>query len=295
MWPRNPVIFPELESLEFTIPQRSRLYRPMPMGSETDQMEGQLSYLVRLARAHSVNPRRLIGSVFASDNLATRQLKYTGFFVRHAGTTNGLGRYAELFREETGRLTGASFLRHMSLLSLRELLPSNGAGLLAPKPKWCPCCVDGMGESGDEVYRSLAWSFDLYRVCVRHGVQLRDACGHCGKAQPFIPRYPDLGRCDYCGGTLAGGELHASSSRLDRWVSKAMADIVQRLPDMEGKATAGRFAAFMKLAVERFADGNRAKLCERVGMPRWALTGWLSGGERRRHCRNSCRSAMGCA
>lgn len=280
MWPRDPDILSELEALDFTIPQRSRLYRPMPMGAETDQMEGQLSYLVRLAQAHSVNPRRLIGSVFASDNLAIRQLKYTGFFVRHAGTINGLGKYAELFREETGRLTGASFLRHMSLLPLGELLPPNGAGLLAPKPKWCPCCVSEMAAAADDIYRPLAWSFDLYRVCVRHGVQLRDACDHCGKAQPFIPRYPDLGRCDYCGGTLADGEQHVSSSRLDCWVSKAIADIVQRLPDLDGIATASRFAAFMKLAVERFADGNRAKFCERVGMPRWALTGWLSGGER---------------
>lgn len=280
MWPRNPDIFPELEALEFTIPPRSRLYRPMPMGFEANQVEGQLSYLVRLARAHSVNPRRLIGSVFASDNPTIRQLKYTGFFVRHAGTINGLGKYAELFREETGRLTGASFLRHMSLLPLGELLPPNGAGLLAPKPKWCPCCVGEMAESGEDVYRPLAWSFDLYRVCVRHGVQLRDACGLCGKAQPFIPRYPDLGRCDYCGGMLADGERHASSSQLERWVSKAIADILQSLPDLERKATASRFSAFMKLAVERFADGNRAKLCERVGMPRWALTGWLTGRER---------------
>lgn len=185
MWPRDPQTFPELESLDFTIPQRSRLYRPAPKGAEAGQIEGQLSYLVRLARAHSVNPRRLVRTVFASDNMAIRQLKYAGFFVRHAGTINGLGKYAELFCEETGQLTGASFLRHMSLLPLKELLPPNGAGLLASKPRWCPCCVGEMVASGEDVYRPLAWSFDLYRVCARHRIRLQDTCGHCGRAQPF--------------------------------------------------------------------------------------------------------------
>ncbi|MDA8254101.1 MAG: TniQ family protein [Betaproteobacteria bacterium] len=277
MWPRDPDTFPELESMDFTIPQRSRLYRPMPMGLEADQIEGQLSYLVRLARAHSVNPRRLVRTVFASDNLAIRQLKYAGFFVRHAGTINGLGKYAELFQEETGRLTGASFLRHMSLLPLKELLPPNGAGLLAPKPRWCPCCVGEMVESRDDVYRPLAWSLGLYRVCIRHGVQLQDTCGHCGRPQPFIPRYPDLGRCDHCGGMLASSEQDRSTSRLDLWVSKAICDIVQHLPTLDGTATASRFVAFMKLAVTRFSDGNRVEFCERIGMLPWALTGWLSG------------------
>jgi len=280
MWPHNPDIIPELESLEVSIPQRSCLYRLAPMGWETGQVEGQLSYLVRLARAHSVNPRRLIGSVFAADNLVIRQLKYTRFFVKHAGTINGLGKYAELFQEETGRLTGASFLRIMSMAPLKNLLPPNGAGLLASKPKWCPCCVGEMMESGDDVYRPLAWSFDLYRICVRHEIEMVDTCGHCGKAQPFIPRYPDLGRCDHCGGMLADGERLISTSRLDRWVSKAITDIVQHLPMFDGSITAGRFAAAMKLVVERFTNGNRAKFCERIVLPRWTLTRWLSGGER---------------
>lgn len=280
MWPRDPQTLPELESLDFTIPQRSCLYRPMPMGSAACQIEGQLSYLVRLAQAHSVNPRRLVRTVFATDNLAIRHLSYTGFFARHAGTINGLGKYAELFQDETVRLTGASFLRHMSLLPLKELLPPNGAGLLAPKLRWCPCCVSEMVESGEDVYRPLAWSFDLYRVCIRHGVQLQDTCGQCGRSQPFIPRYPDLGRCDYCGGMLANSEQDRSTSRLDRWVSKAISDIVQHLTALDGAATASRFAAFMKMAVVHFSDGNRSEFCECIGMQPWALTRWLSGGER---------------
>lgn len=280
MWLHNTDIVPELEFLEVSIPQRSLLYRPAPMEWGTGQVEGQLSYLVRLARAHSVNPRRLIGSVFASENPTFRPLKYAGFFVRHAGTINGLGKYAALFQEEIGRLTGASFLRNMGMLPLKDLLPPNGAGLLASKPKWCPCCVGEMMESDDDVYRPLAWSFDLYRICIRHGIQLVDACGHCGKAQPFIPRYPDLGRCDHCGGMLADGERLISTSRLDRWVSKAAADIVQHLPMFDETVTASRVATVMKLIVERFANGNRAKFCERIALPRWTLTRWLSGGER---------------
>jgi hypothetical protein len=107
-----------------------------------------------------------------------------------------------------------------------------------------------------------------------------DACGHCGKAQPFIPRYPDLGRCDHCGGMLAGGEGPISTSRLDRWVSMAIVDIVQHLPMFDESVTADRLVTVMKLVVERFANGNRARYCERIALPRWTLTRWLSGGER---------------
>jgi hypothetical protein len=79
---------------------------------------------------------------------------------------------------------------------------------------------------------------------------------------------------------LADCEQLVSTSRLDRWASKAIADIVQYLPMFDESVTTGRFATVMKLVVERFANGNRAKFCEHIALPRWTLTRWLSRGER---------------
>lgn len=276
----DPVVLPELESLECDLPQRSLLYRIPAMGRDAGQVEGLLSCLVRVAQAHSVNPRRLVRVVYASENPAFSKLSSAGFFIRHAGTVNGLGKYAELFLEETAKLTGMDFLRPMTLLPLQGLLPHNGAGLLSARPKWCPSCIAEMAASGDDIYRPLVWSFELYRVCFRHGVRMQDVCGHCGRAQPFIPRYPDLGRCDHCGGVLSIGEMHRSTAKLDLWVSTAITALVQDLPEIDGLATAERFVDFVKQAVDTFANGNRAKFCGQIGLPRWAVTGWQAVGEK---------------
>lgn len=59
-----------------------------------------------------------------------------------------------------------------------------------------------------------------------------------------------------------------------------VSDLAQHLPDIDGLATIERFADFVKRAVVTLAGGNRAKFCELMGLPRWAVTGWLSHGEK---------------
>jgi hypothetical protein len=207
-------------------------------------------------------------------------MKGAGFFLKHAKTVNGLGGYAEIFLREISRHTKADFLRPLCLLPLQELLPLKGAGLLAWRPKWCPCCISEMIESGGDVYRPLAWSIELYSVCTRHGMRLQENCAHCGRVQPFIPRYPDWGRCDHCGRTLGGGDVEKTGGEPDHWMSKAIVDLVQHLEELEGLATAERFVVVLRAAVAYLADGNRAKFCKNIGLPYWAMTGWMVHGEK---------------
>lgn len=280
MWGRDLVRFPELGLPEFEVPERSLLYRIPVMGARTAQAEGLLSYIVRLAAAHSVNPRRLVRKVYASSNPEFAKLYSAGFFIRHAGTINGLGKYAELFLGETEKLIGASFLRPMTLLSLKHLLPHNGSGLLVRRPKWCPICLKEMCMAEEEVYRPLAWSFELYRVCTRHGVRLEEVCGHCGKIQPFIPGYPDWGRCAHCGSLLSENKPATSRVRLDIWMSESIENLVRHLPRLDGQMTAKRFDTFLRKKIDTLAGGNRAEFCRLLGLPRWTMTGWLADGER---------------
>lgn len=281
MWPRDPVMTPEMESIDFSMPQRSRLYRLRPMGVENGKIEGMVSYLVRLAGAHSVSPRRLIKTIFASDNEALRHLRYLRFFTRDAGTINSLGKYASLFQDTTHQLVGGDLKQVMNLMPLKDLLPFNGSGLLAPRPKWCPCCIGEMVAGEDEAYRPLVWSFALYRVCTRHDVQLLDKCHHCGKHQPFIPRYPDLAHCDHCGKLLDSGTAKEPKGSIHRWTSAAIANLVLNLASLEGIATTERFTSIVKAAVNQLADGNRAEFCKRTGLSsRWVLKEWISGHDR---------------
>ena len=287
MWPRNPPLVEELEVDVPPLPPRSELYTLPIENPSTALREGLLSYIVRLARAYSVNPRRLIREVFLQSDTAFEKLRYASFFARYAGTVGGLGHYAEIFARSICHLTGGVATHQMTLLPLQALFPINGAGLLVAYPKWCPDCIRDMVHSGRDVYRPLVWSFDLYSVCHVHGHQLAEHCEHCGRTQPFIPKFPDLGRCAYCLRPLVNtirSEQHAAQSRpakrLDRWVSAAIADLVEHLHEYSGQATQSRFAQFVKAKVDFHTGGNRAAFCRTLGLPRWVLTKWLSAGEK---------------
>lgn len=284
MWPRNPPSVADLDLAVPPMPPRSRLFGLPPIGLGTSHVEGLVSYLVRLARAHSVNPRSLIRIEFRAIESKIGQLSYATFFARYAGTANGLGRYAEIFARCVERLAGLGIARAMTLLTLKGLFPANSAGLLADRPKWCPLCLKEMLQASQDAYRPLAWSFELYTVCDRHERPLEDTCGHCGRSQPCIPCYPDLGRCAHCHAQLAPrvdaskkGVLLPSSNKLERWSSRAIADLVEHLQSSAESVSRQRVIAFVNAAVNHQTNGNRAALCKRIGLPRWILTKWLSG------------------
>jgi hypothetical protein len=282
MQPDNQSFLPELQDPEIAVPHRSRLYRLPPIGVGTGQAEGLVSYLIRLAREHSVNPRRMVRTVFSENNPEIARLQRAAFFAKYAGTIDGLDKYADMFARETCRLTGFDLPGSINLLPLRELLPGNGAGLLVPKPKWCPACIAEMRQTTDGVYRPLVWSFRLYRFCERHEIRLRDACPHCGKTRTFISRYPEQGKCQHCLGDLGANpdEQTVTASSQDRWVTTAISDIVAHLPQLEGVATAARFHYFLRRAIDLLADGNRAAFSRSLGLSPWAMKGWLCNGER---------------
>lgn len=280
MWPREPGIFDVFQIDGLSLPPRSRLFNLPPIALGTGRVEGLISYLVRLARAHSVNPRRLVKTEFALVP-GIDSMTYAAFFDRYAGTLDGLGHYAEVFSNALAQLTGGSDLSLLTLLPLRELLPPNGQGLLAGGAKWCPACLDEMMKAHTEVHRPLVWSFALYRMCGRHGQPLEDRCAACGHLQPFLPRYPDLARCDHCGAGLNSQSVPRRDERsaLDVWLAEAIEDIVAHLAELDGIATQGRFVTAVRAAVAKHAAGNQAEFCRRIGMRRWAIKGWLSKGE----------------
>lgn len=111
-----------------TVP-RSRLYQPPVAGVGTKDIEGLISYIVRVAAAHSVSPWRLLKKIYAVENSDIKAFMYPSFFNKYSSTINGLGKYAEVFVTDTEKLTGSSRLRNTTVLSLANLLPTKGCGL----------------------------------------------------------------------------------------------------------------------------------------------------------------------
>lgn len=268
------------------MPPRSRLFSLPPVDIGTSQQESLISLLVRTAYAHSVNPRGLIGKVFPAAEPAISELSYSTFFTRYAGTINGLGRYAELFAAAMEKLTGQARLRHLTMLPWQELFPHNGQGLLARHPRWCPVCLFQQRLRGEETVIPLIWSLEAVQICHRHRRYLESQCPHCGRRQPFVPRYPDLAVCDYCCQSLvadlalSGNLGRGSPGKQEYWVAEATGDMLARQSEERLSPTAARFRAFVLDAVAASADGNRAAFCRAIGLRGYALNGWINKDER---------------
>lgn len=242
-----------------------------------------MSLLIRTSRAHAVSPRRLVREVLSAHDPAIATLPSSAFFQRLAGTISGLGIYADMFATTMGRLTGHEDLGHLTMLPWRNLLPRNGNGLLTRHPRWCPACLRRMIECDDEVNYPLVWSLAPYQVCLEHQVSLADACPHCQKAQPFIPKFPDLAACDHCGGSLvttksADGATTANPSKV--WAAEAVGGMVSKNSVSDFNPTVEFFRAFVTHQVAGAADGNRAKYCQHLGINIHGLNGWLNKDQR---------------
>lgn len=264
------------------MPPRSRLFHPKVMGNAAKDVEGLISYIVRIAAAHSVSPMRLLRKIYASENPELKDFLYPSFFNQYSSTVNGLGKYAELFVKTTESLTYNKSLSLMTLLPLSNLLPSTGCGLLADRPKWCPECIQDMLDTYNQSYRPLIWSLKLYRGCTTHNEPLVDTCPHCKRFQPFIPRYPDLSRCAYCYQGLNIRKLGETVqlSEFDYWVLAVIEDLIGNLDQLGQIASAEYFVAFLIKAINHYAGGNRAKFCKVIGLNSWAMKGWLTKNEK---------------
>lgn len=274
---RNHFAAPSIPLTYDEMPPRSRLYALTPIGLNTSRTEGLLSYLVRLAGAHSVNPRRLIRTEFIAVQPEIAHLNRLSFFRNDARTVNGLGAYARKICDATSALTGVADLRYSTLLPLQNLLPSICEGLLSRHLKWCPSCFAGMAQSGDEPYRPLIWSFFHYRFCSAHRQLLMERCPDCGKFQDFIPQYPSVCHCSHCGSWLGQDANQDRPSANELWISAAIEDIVLNLRSLEKTATLDNLLRTAEIAAQRNTSGKRRAFCRTIGIERSAFGKWLTG------------------
>jgi len=105
-------------------PPRSRLFALEPIGIGTPTAESMISYVTRLASAHSVSPRRLIREEFAKVSPEIAE-QYSRFLNTNAIFINGLGRYSELFADIVEKLCRQPCASDLTLLPLKSLLPFN--------------------------------------------------------------------------------------------------------------------------------------------------------------------------
>lgn len=266
--------------LSVNVPARSRLFSLAPWGASTPDQEGLLSLVVRTCHAHAVNPRLVIRDIFPEAEPSIGSIPTAAFYQRLTGTMNGLSKYAELFVTAMEKLTGKTDLRSLTMLPWKDLFPQNGQGLLARHRRWCPVCLHEQRLRGDVATLPLIWSLETCSICSHHSVPLEHCCPSCGRIQPFVPSYPDLGICSHCHRPLGDVRAPQEISGFQRWIAEAVGGMVERHPMERFSPSLHRFRQFLIEQVAAHTDGNRAAFCRALGLNEFAISGWLNKGER---------------
>lgn len=239
-----------------------------------------MSFLVRTCHAHAVNPRLVIRDIFPEAEPSIGSIPTAAFHQRLAGTMNGLSKYAELFAAAMEKLTGRPDLRRLTMMPWQDLFPHNGQGLLARHRRWCPVCLHEQRLRGDVATLPLIWSLETCSICSDHSVPLEHCCPSCGKTQPFVPPYPDLGICSHCRQPLGGIRTPQEISDFQRWIADALGGMVEQQSAERFAPSLKVFRKFLTGQVEAHTEGNRAAFCRTLGLNEFAISGWLNKSER---------------
>lgn len=257
----------------------------LKMEGSSQAPEGLLSWIVSLGHAHSLGPRTMLKHLLGSHETYRDIWNGSAFFERDCGTVNGLGKYAQMMCDIFGADTTA-LVAQMTLRSLSHLLPRNGEGLLVKSPRWCHRCLCDQAREGLRPHFPLVWSLEYYRVCHLHHVSLTEHCPSCGNTQSFLPSYPSLLHCCICGESMieaAPSDFCMQEPEIDtfdEWCAAALVDFVGSLAELRSDGSLHHLRTNVDAIVERFAQGNRKRLCEALGLQIYALNGWINKGER---------------
>ncbi len=267
---------------EYQPPPRSILYSLDPISQQGLGAESLRSYFIRLCRAHGVTPRRMVREVLASGAPGFRSYAGSRFLATGAMTINGLGSVAEAFAARLEALCARRDLTPLTLNPWAVLLPSNSAGAVYRKPRWCPLCIAEGRKTEAEIHQPLVWSMAVVAVCPVHHTPLEHSCGSCGRRQPALPRIPDLGRCAHCGEWLDRSHTAkpGNASDVQRWVAAASVEMTLAGFPVPGIQPLSRFRTLLLKAIDTYAGGVRAHFCRQIGLSPWALTKWLGEGRR---------------
>ncbi len=181
------------------------------------------------------------------------------------------------------------------MLPWRGLLAPNGTALTYASRRWCAACLH---ESCDRkapggrcrvAYWPLSWSISAVSSCLRHRVPLADACPHCSRRQPTLPRHADIDCCDFCRKPLyvddaLVGSVAAAGAALPLWrvsTADSVADLVSQMirlgPTVDQENTHKRWTDH--IAQHVVATGSdRASICRQIGLNPRAMYEWFERG-----------------
>src|SRR5260370_39680462 len=134
--PANILTDYDLKDLEKSlIPSRSRLYHLEPIGIGTPFVESLTSYVVRLAHAHCVEPRKLVIHEILP---YLTKLGWSGSKNQRLLAINGIGSLASQWVQAVEELTLRRNLRFLTMLTWSTVIDFHA--VVHNTRAWCPSC-----------------------------------------------------------------------------------------------------------------------------------------------------------
>jgi hypothetical protein len=203
---------------------RSGIYRLMPVGVDTADVERVGSLIARLAFAHCVTPRNFVEIHFGIHG-------YKHLYPAFAG----IGRTASEIVARLETLTLQKDLARSTLLPLGEFV--SGREMLRTNRAWCPQCYQQQRASGGAIYDKLLWAVAAVRVCTEHRVFLVDRCPSCAYVTASKDLLTHPGYCPACARWLGhSGEVHCAENSdewtWELWKADAIGGLIQVAPSL---------------------------------------------------------------
>ena len=180
-----------LDELPLDIPPRTSLFRLIPFGIGTPEVESFAGWLTRLARAHRVSVRTLLLQVLPQEERKYAAAGTSGRWRVRCNVLNVPDRILPPLAKATGieDLSSLSLERWFSWLSR--------PGLLRHRRSWCPECLR------EKPYERLLWTLRPVRMCSVHQLPLAERCPLCGHSPPRLNLGSSLDICSQCGRGIA--------------------------------------------------------------------------------------------
>ena len=264
------------------IPRRSRFYPLEPCGIGTPLVESLSSYIVRLSEVHAVSVGDFVMKELWEAALPDLS-RVEGYQPpsRIGNLINGFGQCAQSCIQGLQALTLRGDLHLLTLLTLREFLPS--LLLFRRTRAWCPECYDNMNANG-AVYEPLLWSLRLVEACSFHRRLLIARCPGCRSTLTPLAAFSAPGHCQKCGSWLgAPARVHESEigpaerpSDYQLWCSKTSGEILGASPQLRPQALKDLFWRNVARLVNELADGNSAAFARAINCPTNRIADWVA-------------------
>lgn len=258
----------------------SVLYQVQPISVGQWDCEGLVSYLCRLANAHSVAVDDLVNRCLSPcSGYDFRTWRHFSWWNRSAAVSLFAPGRTERLETALAIATGLSAVRHLSLAALLPALDL--AGMAADGARHCPECL--RERPYPAAFRPILWDVNVVTVCPRHAIRL--APSRCGSPPAHYLglwcRRQVPGVCARCGslGLSCGGIPVERAAGVEMWVATQTGEMIAAVSGGE-QFSPERVQQGVLAMATRIGEGRPYRAAAICGFSKARLFDWINGNRR---------------